>query len=107
MGSSTADILFRFLGDSRSLDTATGRASRSMSTATRASRTLTKAMGALGVAFGAREIIRFGADSIEAASDYTESVNAIMVVNKEGAASIDAFGRNAAEGIGLSRTAVN
>jgi len=105
--STVNDIMFRFRSDPKSLEQGTKRARTSMAKTDKASKTLKRAMGALGVAFGAREILRFGKDSIEAAADYTESVNAIQVVSGEGAAAVDAFGRSAAESVGLSRTAVN
>jgi len=63
--------------------------------------------GALAAAFGAREIVRFGADAIDAASDYTESMNAVEVATGDAANEIFELGKTAATELGLSKTAVN
>jgi hypothetical protein len=101
------DILFRFRADTKSLESGTKRASRSMSNADRATKTLTKAMGALGLAVGAREFVQFGQDSIKAASDYNESVNAVETATGRAAGAIIAFGEDGAAAVGLSKTAIN
>lgn len=61
------DILFKFVGDTKSLDRATKGASRSMGKTQQSSISLTKAMGALGVAFGAQQVLGFAGDAIQMA----------------------------------------
>lgn len=66
----TRDLLFRFLGDTKNLDKATGRADKSLGNVDKSGRRttkalggMTKAIGALGLAIGAREVLRFANDA--------------------------------------------
>lgn len=66
----TRELLFRFLGDTQSLDKASGRADKSFGKmeqsgkkTNRALGTMTKAIGALGLAIGAREVLRWANDA--------------------------------------------
>ncbi len=67
MARSSNDILFKFVGDTKSLDRATGKASKSMKKTQTSSAKLTKAMGALGAALGAREVLAFAGDAVQMA----------------------------------------
>lgn len=74
-GKSINDILFRFLGDTKSLDRATRKGQRDLrATDKSVSRTqqamggLRSTVGKLGVAFGAMQAGRFAADAIQLAS---------------------------------------
>jgi len=66
-----------------------------------------KLAGTFAVAFGAREIVQFGKASIDAASEYTESVNAVEVATGTAAREILALGDSAAETFGISMLEVN
>jgi len=66
-----------------------------------------KLASAFALAFGAREIAQFVQGSIDAASDFTESVNAVEVATGVAASGIQKLGRTAATELGLSKTAVN
>ena len=59
------DILFRLLGDSKSLQRATKAGQSSLQAMTR---TLTKVAGVAGVAFGGRELLRFAQDALSMAA---------------------------------------
>lgn len=58
-------------------------------------------------AFGAREVIGAIGDTIAAASDLGESVNAVGKVFQDEAYKVEAFGRTAAQAVGLSKREVN
>lgn len=58
-------------------------------------------------AFGAREVVRGITDAVNAASDLAESSNAVSKVFKDNATQIEAFGKRAADAVGLSRREVN
>lgn len=67
MARDTRDILFRFLGDAKSLERASGKSVKSVKGVEKGLGSLTKAVGALGLAFGAREVLQFGADAAKMA----------------------------------------
>lgn len=67
MARDTRDILFRFLGDAKSLERAGGKADKSLGKTQKAMGGLTKAVGALGLALGAREVLQFGLDAAKMA----------------------------------------
>lgn len=112
------DMLFRFLGDSKSLERAAQRAERSIgevggkvTTADRAFAGLTrgavKAAGMIGGAFAAGQIVSGISDAVGAASDLEESVNAVRVATGGSADEILQFGQSAAQTLGMSRREVN
>jgi len=101
------DILWRFLADTKGLESGTKRAGKSLGKAQKATAVLTKAVGLLGAAYGARELGRFIGQAIDAASDYTESINAVEVATGIAAGQIFKFGDTAADSLGLSKRAVN
>jgi hypothetical protein len=65
-----------------------------------------KSMAAtIGVAFGAAQIVSFGKDAVMASSNMAESLSKVQVVFGEGAAEVQAFGKAAAENLGISNQA--
>ena len=63
----TRDILWRFLGDSKSLDKASGRATKSLGGVEKGMAGAAKAAGAIGLALGAREVLQFAGDALQLA----------------------------------------
>lgn len=59
----------------------------------------------VGVAFGAAQIGQFAKDSIMAASNMAESLSKVRVVFGQGAAEVEAFGKSAAQNLGISNQA--
>ncbi len=110
------NLLFKFLGDSKSLERASQRSARSLGKVDKqvqgTSRTIgglkakTAAIG-LGVGAVATKLLQFGRDSTRMASDYKESINAVEVSTGDAADEIFALGETAAKSLGLSMTAVN
>lgn len=98
------DIVFRFVGQTRSLDKATTQAEKGLGGI---SGSLKKVAGLAAGAFAVGSIVEFGRASITAASDYNESINAVEVATGEAADSILALGDTSAEAFGLTRTQVN
>ena len=114
MASQKNVVSWEFLLDQRKLQQGLRKSQQGFEDTKRKSSTLKTAMGglrvaagALGLAFGAQQILQFGKDSIEAASNYEESLNAMQVVTGVAADSIVALGEDAAEAFGLSKTEVN
>ena len=101
------DILWRFLGDSKNLQQATRGATKGLSGTQKAFGAAQKAAIGFGAAMGAREVLQFGQDAITAASDFTESMNAIEVATGAAADDIARLGDEAATKLGLSKVAVN
>ena len=97
MAKSRNDILFRFLADTKSLEKGSKRANKTMGGVGKAAK---KMGGALAAAFGAREILRFAGDAIDASIDYTESINAVEVTTGEAAAAILKLVETAAVAVG-------
>lgn len=59
----------------------------------------------VGVAFGAAQIGQFAKESIMAASNMAESLSKVRVVFGQGAAEVEAFGKSAAQNLGISNQA--
>ena len=97
-------MVFRFLGETNDLKRATGQAEKGIGGIGGAMR---KVAGLAAGAFAVGQIIDFGRASIEAASDYNESVNAVEVATGEASDAILALGDVSAETYGLSRTQIN
>jgi hypothetical protein len=68
---------------------------------------LRTAFSGLVAIFGAREIVRFAGDMVEASSDLNESLNAVNVTFEDSAEGIKKLGEGAAEAVGLSNAAFN
>jgi len=98
------DVLFRYKADTKGLEKGNKRAKRSMSAVSGAAKSLG---GVLAVTFGAREILRFGQDSITAAISYEESLNAVEVATGSAAKAIFEIGETSAESLGIGKLAVN
>ena len=65
-----------------------------------------KSMAAtIGVAFSAAAVVNFGKQSVMAASNMAESLSKVRVVFGEGAAEVEAFGKSAADNLGISNQA--
>lgn len=107
MARGTNDILFRFLSDTKGLESGTRRAKGALSSTDKAMSAVRASAGLLGAAVGARGLVDQFNQAVGAASDYTESVNAVEVATGDAAEEIMAFGRDAAQSIGMSKTAVN
>jgi len=60
-----------------------------------------------GIGFGARKAISFVSGLVSKASDFVETINAVEVAVGDASTEIFAFGENAAQALGLSRTALN
>lgn len=108
------DMLFRFLGDSKSLERAAQKAERSIgnvggsvSAADKAVVGLRKGVAAAAGAFAGVQVGQFLWDAGQAAGDYVESLNAVQVATGDASDDILKLGDNSAEAFGLSRTAVN
>ncbi len=108
------DLVFRYLGDSKSLTRESGKAEKALKgvgkrtgSTGKAMSVLTKGTLALGAAFGAQQILKFGADAVTAFSDLEESVNAVNVVYGEAAEGVHDLGVDSADAFGLSTRAVN
>ncbi len=99
-----SDILFRYLADTKSLEKGNKRARKSLGGLSDTAKGLARTFAG---AFAAREVVQFARASIDAASDYEESVNAVQVAAGSAAREILKLGDNSAEAFGLSRTAVN
>ncbi len=74
MAKSRNDILFRFLGDTKSLDKASGKAKSGFKDASRSGGVfqgalggITRAAGALGIALGGREVLQWAGDAVQMA----------------------------------------
>lgn len=67
--------------------------------------TLKGVAGAVGVAFAGNQIAQFAKDSIMAASNMAESLSKVRVVFGQGAAEVEAFGKSAAQNLGISNQA--
>lgn len=61
-----------------------------------------KAAGALGVALGAAQVLKFGADSLRAASDVQQSFGALDAVFGRNAGQMKKWARGAADSLGLA-----
>lgn len=72
MAGDTRDILWRFLGDSKSLDRASGKATKSLGGVQKGFSGAAKAAGALGLALGAREVAQFAGDAVQLAVSAAE-----------------------------------
>lgn len=114
LGKQLTDFVFRFLGDTTSLERAAKKASRELSstekTSSKAAKgfaTLQKGVVGLGAAFVGSRVVSYIGDTVSAASDLEESVNAVEVTMGGAADEILAFGRTAASSLGLSQRAVN
>jgi hypothetical protein len=59
----------------------------------------------IGVAFSAAAVMNFAKQSVMASSNMEESLSKVRVVFGEGAAEVEAFGRNAAVNLGISNQA--
>lgn len=59
----------------------------------------------MGVAFAGTQLVQFAKDSVMAASNMAESLSKVRVVFGEGAAEVEAFGKSAAENMGISNQA--
>jgi hypothetical protein len=66
---------------------------------------LKKVGAALGTTFAATQVAAFAKESIMAASNMAESLSKVQVVFGEGAAEVEAFGKSAAENLGISNQA--
>lgn len=66
---------------------------------------LKKVGAALGTTFAASQIAGFAKESVMAASNMAESLSKVRVVFGEGAAEVEAFGKNAAQNLGISNQA--
>jgi hypothetical protein len=66
---------------------------------------LKKVGAALGTTFAATQVAAFAKESIMAASNMQESLSKVRVVFGEGAAEVEAFGKSAAENLGISNQA--
>ena len=66
---------------------------------------LKKVGAALGATFAASQVAAFAKDSIMAASNMAESLSKVQVVFGEGAAEVEAFGKSAAQNLGISNQA--
>lgn len=62
------------------------------------------AAGATGAVLAVRKLGEFGAEAISAFSDLQESANAVNVVFGESARTIEEFGENSAQAVGLARS---
>jgi len=67
--------------------------------------TLKGVAGAVGVAFAGNQIAQFAKDSVMAASNMAESLSKVRVVFGQGAAEVEAFGKTAAQNLGISNQA--
>lgn len=67
--------------------------------------TLKNVAGAMGLAFAGTQLVQFAKDSVMAASNMAESLSKVRVVFGEGAAEVEAFGKKAAENLGISNQA--
>ena len=63
--------------------------------------------GVILAAFAVREIARFAASTVNAATDLEESANAVNVVFLEATATIEAFGQTSATSVGLAQSEFN
>ena len=104
MARDVRDIVFRFVGESRDLQRATSQAERGIGGVGGA---MKKVAGLAAGAFAVSSIVDFGKASIDAASDYQESVNAVQVATGEASEGILKLGDTAAEQFGISRTNLN
>ena len=59
----------------------------------------------LGVAFAGTQIAAFAKDTVMAASNMAESLSKVRVVFGEGAAAVEAWGKTAADSMGISNQA--
>jgi hypothetical protein len=66
---------------------------------------LKKVGAALGATFAASQVAAFAKESIMAASGMEESLSKVRVVFGDGAAQVEAFGKSAAENLGISNQA--
>jgi len=108
------DLTFRFLGDTKSLESASSRASKSLgkvddksSKASKSVALLGRAGAALGASFAAGRIVSAIGDTVNAASNLAESVNAVEVAAGDASGEILSMGETAAQSLGLSKRAIN
>lgn len=108
------DLTFRFLGDTKSLEAASGRASKSLGGVDSKAGSASKSVGllgkaglALGGAFAASRVVSAIGDTVSAASNLGESINAVKVTTGEASSAIFALGETADQSLGLSKRAVN
>lgn len=66
---------------------------------------LKKVGAALGTTFAASQVAAFAKESIMAASNMAESLSKVQVVFGDGAAEVEAFGKSAAQNLGISNQA--
>ena len=66
---------------------------------------LKKVGAAMGATFAASQVAAFAKESIMAASNMAESLSKVQVVFGEGAAEVEAFGKSAAQNLGISNQA--
>jgi len=92
MAKSRNDILFRFLGDTKSLDRASGKAKAGFRTTQSAASSLTKMVGGLGIAFGVRGLVGKMGDAISRAEamDSQYAITEKIIEDTGGAAGVTA-----------------
>ena len=66
---------------------------------------LKKLAGVMAATFGAQQLIKFGKDTVMAASNMEESLSKVRVVFGDGAAAVEKFGASAAVNMGISNQA--
>jgi len=98
------NILFQFLSSTKGLEKGTRQATKSLGGVQSAAK---KMAGTLGLAFGAREVVRFGQDAVEAAVSYEESLNAVEVATGRASNAIFKIGETSAESLGIGKLALN
>ena len=96
------------LGEFKKLTQATKGAETSLGklnkTTSAISKTMIRTLGAIGVGFTLNKVVDGVKGAITAASDLSESINAINVAYGEQSIEIEKIGETAAEGLGLSKT---
>lgn len=93
--------------EAREAATATGKIGDAAHQSTSGVSSLSKGLINLGAAIGAAGVAKFAFDSIKAASNLEESINAVNVVFGEAAATIHEFGETSVDAVGLAAVNVN
>lgn len=103
------ELLVRIVGDDRDLQRALGNTERKVAAIDGRMQTFgrnaTRAFGAAGIAIGTAEILRLGADAVNAASDLNEQLSRTEVILGENAQATIEWSETTATAFGISQRA--
>ena len=98
-------VEFQFVGSSKEVETSLGGANVAATGLAAKSLGISKVLGALGATLGVGQILGFFNDSINAASDLNEQINATKVIFESSAQTILNWSKTSSSSVLLSRNA--